>query len=129
MRDAHTLAEKPGQRYGNARQVVTPVPRARFQGGSPAHDTDLIPLDPMAGRHSGMQGCQHDRVDVEALALGIVHLLARHVRIKRHVSWLVRRCWAECNSTRPESASSDYRPSTWTSAASVSGNQKVISMA
>jgi hypothetical protein len=94
MRDAHTLAEKPGQRYGNARQVVTPVPLARFQGGSPSHDTDLIPLYQMAGQPIGRKGCQHDRADVEALALDIVHLLARHVRMKRHVSWLVRRSWA-----------------------------------
>jgi hypothetical protein len=57
MRDAHTLAEKPGQRYGNARQVVTHVPRAHLQGGFPSHDTALIPLCQMAGQHIGRNVC------------------------------------------------------------------------
>src|ERR1043166_1788030 len=37
--------------------------------------------------------------------------------------------WAKSNATRSASASHDHRPSTWASAASVSGSHKVISIA
>ena len=92
MGDGHTLAEKPVQRYGNAGHVVAHVPPARLQGGSPAHDAAPIPQCQMAGQKIGMSVCQQAIAEVQALALGIVHLLARNVRMKRRVLWLARRC-------------------------------------
>ena len=41
----------------------------------------------------------------------------------------VRRCWAKCLTMRPDCPPPDHRSSTCASAASVSGSQKVISMA